>query len=102
MRRRLDECQHGRSVGWCDRDQPLTRFNVCVECNLKSKRVDVETEASLLIPDVDIDCVHPQERIARALLLRESFHRRDYKEPEKSSVWEFGGWRLDVDNFSIG
>jgi len=46
--------------------------------------------------------VHPQERIARALLLRESFHRRDYKEPEKSSVWEFGGWRLDVDNFSIG
>src|SRR4029453_5714755 len=45
MGRRLEAGAPGRSVGWGGRRQPLTRFNVCVESDLKSKRVDVEAKA---------------------------------------------------------
>ena len=82
MWRWLDQGEHGRPVRRRNRHQPLTRFHACVERDLKSKRVEEETKAALLIPDVDVDRVHAQERIARAVLIGRSSHRRDYKEPD--------------------
>ena len=55
----------------------MTRFHARVEGDLKSKRVEEETKAALLVPDVDVDCVHAQERIGCVIIS----HCSDYREP---------------------
>src|SRR5204862_879515 len=63
----LNQREHRAAVGWRDRDDAVTGADAGVKCDAKSERFLVETQASLLIFDVDVHSVYAEIRIRRCL-----------------------------------
>src|ERR1700730_2750947 len=75
-----------RAIRRRDRHPALTGLQPCIERQMKSQLLQIESQAAVLVANVDVDAVHPQIRVGPSPR-GEATHAANYKsEPHLNRI----------------